>query len=127
MAQAILNPAIGEIDSNSLLYDLYTRFYDGMTKNNNTDAPDYMSNPPYEKNEDGSDKVDEDGAKVVDQAKISEGLQQYSTIMTKNTAYMLANAIVSTISPGGGTGSGGGGTGFVARSGDSMQGLLGAL
>lgn len=127
MAQAILNPAIGAIDSKSLLYDLYTRFYDGMTKNNNTDAPDYMSNPPYEKNEDGSDKVDEDGAKVVDQAKISEGLQQYSTIMTKNTAYMLANAIVSTISPGGGTGSGGGGTGFVARSGDSMQGLLGAL
>lgn len=49
MAQAIINSGIANLDPTSLLYDLYTRLYDGMTKANQVDAPDYTTDPPYEK------------------------------------------------------------------------------
>lgn len=125
MAQAIINPAIGNLDPSSTLYDLYTRFYDGMTQANGTDTPEFVIDPIYKKNEDGTYKLDENGAKIVDTEAMTEKATEYSTVLLKNSAYMLANAIVSTIAPG----QSGGGTakGFVSRSGDTMQGLLGAL
>ncbi len=127
MAQATLNPAINELDTTSLLYDLYTRFYDGMTKANSTDAPEFVSSPIYKKNDDGTDLLDDDGAKVVDTNAMATQMAEYSTILMKNSAYMMANAIISTIDPDGGTGSGTAGSGFLSRSGDTMQGELGAL
>ena len=127
MAAATLNPAIEQLDENTILYDLYTRLYDGMSAANKVDAPDCVTAPPCEKNDDGTDKVDEDGALVIDKEAIAEGLQTYTTILMKNSAYMFANAIVATISPNGGSGGGTSGTGFLARSGDTMQGTLGAL
>lgn len=127
MAQATLNPAIEKIDKTSTLYDLYTRFYDGMTNANSTDAPEFVTDPIYVKNEDGSYKLDNDGAKIVDTVAMAERMSEYSSILIKNSAYMMANAIVSTIDPDGGNDSGTGGKGFVARSGDTMQGRFGAL
>lgn len=126
MAQAIINSGIANLDPTSLLYDLYTRLYDGMTKANQVDAPDYTTDPPYEKEEDGSIKVDENGIPIIDQELIKNKLAEYSDILLKNSAYMLANAIVSTISPNGGEG-GTSGSGFLYRNGDTMQGSLGAL
>lgn len=127
MAAATLNPAIDKLDESSILYDLYTRLYDGMSAANKVDAPACVTMPPCEKNEDGTDKIDEDGALVIDQEAIAEGLQTYTTILMKNSAYMFANAIIATIAPNGGSGGGVSGTGFLARSGDTMQGTLGAL
>lgn len=127
MAQATLNPAINGLDNTSTLYDLYTRFYDGMTKANSTDAPDFVADPIYEKNEDGTDKLDADGAKIVDTEAMSKQMEEYSSILIKNSAYMMANAIIATIDPDGGSSGGTAGKGFVSRSGDTMQGSLGAL
>lgn len=126
MAQATLNPAINGLDSTSTLYDLYTRFYDGMTKANNVDTPDFMTDPIFKKNEDGSYQLDEDGAMIVDTDAMATSMEDYSTILMKNSAYMMANAIISTIDPNGGSG-GTAGKGYVARSGDTMQGSFGAL
>lgn len=126
MAQAVLNSAIESLDKTSTLYDLYSRFYDGMTQANSVDAPDCVTNPSYETNEDGTTKTDEDGVPIVDETKINNGLADYSDILMKNSAYMLANAIISTISPGG-SGGGTAGSGFVSRSGDTMKGVFGAL
>lgn len=127
MAQATLNPAINGLDTTSTLYDLYTRLYDGMTSANNVDAPDFVIDPIYKKNEDGSYELDEDGAKIVDTDAMAKQMAEYSTILVKNSAYMMANAIVSTIDPDGGSSGGTAGTGFLSRSGDTMQGILGAL
>ena len=127
MAQVILNPAIGNLDTSSTLYALYTRFYDGMTAANSNDTPDFVTNPIYEKNDDGTDKLDADGAKIVDTAAMTEKMEEYSTILTKNSAYMMANAIVSTIAPGQGSDGSIDASAFLARSGDTMQGTLGAL
>ena len=126
MAQATLNPAIEGLDNTSTLYDLYTRFYDGITSANSVDAPSFVADPIYEKNEDGTDKLDEDGAKIVDTEAMAEKMSEYSTILRKNSAYMMANAIISSIGEGTG-GSGGKGDGYLSRSGDTMQGPLGAL
>lgn len=127
MAQATLNPAINGLDTTSTLYDLYTRFYDGMVKANRTDAPAFVTAPVYEKNEDGTYKLDEDGAKIVDVSAMATSMEEYSAILIKNSAYMFANAIVSTISPNQGGDGGTSGVGFLIRSGDTMQGMLGAL
>lgn len=114
MAEAKLNFKEEELDKESSLYDLYSRFYQGMSEANMVDAPDYSENPP----------LTEDGQ--IDSAKISEELAEYSTILMKNSAYMMANAIISTV----GSGGNGGvdpGIGYVMRAGDSMTGMLGAL
>lgn len=115
MAEAKLNFNEETLDKKSSLYDLYSRFFQGMTEANKVDAPDYTTNPPL--NEDGS----------INNEKIAEGLAEYSQILMKNSAYMMANAIISTVSSGGSGGSGGGGLGYISRSGDSMTGRLGAL
>lgn len=126
MAQATLNPAIEGLDNTSTLYDLYTRLYDGITSANSVDTPSFVADPIYEKNEDGTDKLDKDGAKIVDTEAMAEKMSEYSTILRKNSAYMMANAIISSIGEGTG-GSGGKGDGYLSRSGDTMQGPLGAL
>lgn len=115
MAEAKLNFNEEALDEKSSLYDLYSRFFQGMTEANKVDAPDYTTNPPL--NEDGS----------INNEKIAEGLAEYSQILMKNSAYMMANAIISTVSSGGSGGTGGGGLGYISRSGDSMTGMLGAL
>ncbi len=116
MAEAKLNFNEKALDEKSVLYDLYSRLYQGMDEANKVDAPDYASDPPL--NEDGS----------INDAKIAEGLAQYSTILMKNSAYMMANAIVSSIKSGGTSGgSSEVGLGYISRSGDSMTGLLGSL
>lgn len=127
MAQATLNPAIEGLDNTSMLYDLYTRFYDGMTEANSTDTPEFISDPIYKKNEDGSDMLDGDNAKIVDTEAMTKKMAEYSSILMKNSAYMMANAIVSTLDPDGGTSAGSSGAGFLSRGGDTMQGELGAL
>lgn len=116
MAAAQLNFDPSQLDPTSVLYDLYTRLYNGMVAANQVDAPDFTVNPP----------TDEDGE--IDQAAISSQLASYSTILMQNSAYLLANSIIAAISASGsGGGSGGGGIGYVARSGDSMTGGLDAL
>ena len=92
MAEAKLNFNEESLDKKSSLYDLYSRFFQGMTEANKVDAPDYTENPPL--NEDGS----------INNEKIAEGLAEYSQILMKNSAYMMANAIISTVSSGGGGG-----------------------
>lgn len=114
MAEAKLNFNEETLDKESSLYDLYSRFFQGMTEANKVDAPNYTEKPPL--NEDGSINNDE----------IAKGLAEYSQILMKNSAYMMANAIISTVSSGGSGGSGGG-IGYISRSGDSMTGSLGAL
>lgn len=123
MAQATLNPAIEGLKPSSILYDLYTRFYDGLFTASQVDTPDFVTNPIYKKNADGSYAEDADGAYIVDTDAMATSMQEYSTILTKNSAYMFANSIVSSVVPGGGES----GSGLVSRSGDTMQGALGAL
>ena len=94
MAEAKLNFNEESLDKKSSLYDLYSRFFQGMTEANKVDAPDYSENPPL--NEDGS----------INNEKIAEGLAEYSQILMKNSAYMMANAIISTVSSGGSGGEG---------------------
>lgn len=113
MAEAKLNFDESALDKTTGLYDLYSRFYEGMRTANLCDGPDYVTNPP----------LTESGE--IDTAAIEEGLANHSKILMKNSAYMMANAIMSSVS-GGGSG-GGSYVGFVSRSGDSMTGALGAL
>lgn len=114
MAEAKLNFDEEALDKSTGLYDLYSRFYEGMRTANLCDAPDYVINPP----------LTESGE--IDVAAIEEGLANHSTILMKNSAYMMANAIMSSVGSGGGSG-GGSYMGFVSRSGDTMTGALGAL
>lgn len=110
MAAAQLNFDEAALDKTSGLYDLYSRFYQGMRTANQVDAPDYTTDPP----------LTSQGA--VDEAEIAIQLAAYSDILMKNSAYMMANAIMSTVS---GDGSGGtAGVGFLSRNGDSMVGKL---
>lgn len=113
MAEAKLNFDEEALDKSTGLYDLYSRFYEGMRTANLSDAPDYVTNPP----------LTSDGE--IDTNAIKEGLEAHSTILMKNSAYMMANAIMSSVSGGGSGGSAG--IGFLSRSGDSMTGALGAL
>lgn len=114
MAEAKLNFDESALDKTTGLYDLYSRFYEGMRTANLCDGPDYVTNPP----------LTESGE--IDTAAIEEGLANHSTILMKNSAYMMANAIMSSVS-GGGSGGDGSYVGFVSRSGDTMTGALGAL
>jgi hypothetical protein len=113
MAEARLNFNEAGIDKKSGLYDLYNRFYEGMRLASLTEAPDYVMNPPLTK----------DGE--IDAAAISRGLADHSTTLMKNSAYMMASSIMSTIS---GDGNGGAaGIGFLSRDGDKMAGHLASL
>lgn len=113
MADAILNFDESTLDKTTGLYDLYSRFYEGMRTANLVDAPDFSNNPP----------TTEEGE--IDTSLIEQKLAEYSTILMKNSAYMMANSIMSVISGGGEGGTAG--VGFVSRNGDNMVGQLGAL
>lgn len=116
MAAAALIFNEAELDQTTSLYDLYSRFYQGMRTANMVDAPDFTTNTPTLPNGD------------VDTATINQQIANYSDILMKNSAYMMANSIISTVSGGGGgSGSGTAGAGFVSRHGDSMVGQLSAL
>lgn len=113
MAEAKLNFNEDTLSNNSGLYSLYNKLYEGMRLANEVDAPDYIDSPPTTE----TGEIDSDA--------ILESLASYSTILMKNSAYLMANAIIGAIDSGGS-----GGTsvdGFVSRSGDNMEGLLNAL
>lgn len=113
MADAKLNFDEDKIDKTTGLYDLYSRFYEGMRTANMVDAPDYSTNPP----------VTDSGE--IDMEMIENKLAEYAEILMKNSAYMMANSIMTVVS---GDGSGGtAGIGFLSRNGDNMVGQLGAL
>jgi hypothetical protein len=114
MAAAQLNFNEATLDQTSELYDLYSRLYQGMCDANQVDAPDYTVNPPLTPQGE------------IDQAAIAASLAAYSDILMKNAAYMMANAIISTVS-GGSSGGGTAGVGYLSRNGDSMVGNLSAL
>lgn len=115
MAQPQLNPDVATLDPSSDLYNLYSRFYNGMKEANQYDGPDYVTNPP----------LTPDGQ--IDTDAIEAGMAEYSDILMRNSAYMMAHSVMSVFEGGeGGSGSPGGGR-FVARAGDSMAGLLSAL
>lgn len=116
MAAAALIFNEAELDQTTSLYDLYSRFYQGMRTANMVDAPDFTTNTPTLPNGE------------VDIATINKQIAAYSDILMKNSAYMMANSIISTVTGGGsGSGSGTAGAGFVSRHGDSMVGQLTAL
>lgn len=116
MAAAALIFNEAELDQTTSLYDLYSRFYQGMRTANTVDTPDFTTNTPTLPNGE------------VDTATINQQIANYSDILMKNAAYMMANSIISTVSgSGGGSGSGTAGAGFVSRHGDSMAGMLTAL
>jgi hypothetical protein len=116
MAAAQLNFDPETLDPQTVLYDLYTRLYNGMVAANQVDVPDVTTNPP----------TTETGE--IDSAAINTELQNYSTILMKNSAYMFAVSIINAISASGSGGGGGDfGIGYVARTGDSMTGQLSAL
>lgn len=112
MAEAILIFEEDKLDKTTSLYELYSRFYEGMNAANMVDAPDFSSPPLTELGE-------------IDMTAINKKIAEYSTILVKNSSYMMANSIMTTVG-----GSGGGGTsgvGFLSRNGDSMVGRLTAL
>ena len=113
MAEATLNFDEKGIDKSSSLYELYNRFYEGMCAAGMVDVPDFTTNPPLT------------ASGEVDISLIDKKLSEYSTILIKNSAYMMANSIVTTISAGSGGGSAG--LGYLMRNGDNMAGRLGAL
>ena len=113
MAEAKLNFDESTLDTTSALYGLYSRLYEGMREANLVDAPDYITNPP----------LDKDGQ--IDSAAIAQGLANHSTVLMKNSAYMMANAIVTSV--GDGSGSAAPSPDCLSRSGDSMAGKLSAL
>lgn len=111
MAQAQLIFDESALDKSSPLYDLYSRFYQGMEAANRVDAPDFSQNPPTTP----EGEIDADAIKA--------SLSEYSAILMKNSAYMMANSIIS-VSDSGGIGDT---SGCISRSGDSMDGRLDAL
>ncbi len=113
MAEASLNFNEDSLDQSSGLYDLYQRFYNGMRAANEVDAPNFTVDPPLT----DSGQIDSDA--------ILAAAAEYSAIQMKNSAYMMANAIMSMMS--GGDASVGSNNGYIARSGDSMTGLFSAL
>lgn len=111
MAEAQLNFNEEALDKESGLYNLYSRLYEGMKAANDCTPPDFTANPP----------LTEDGE--IDLTAISEALQEYSTILMKNSAYLYASAIVGVV----GESAGGAVEGCLLRSGDAMEGMLSAL
>lgn len=114
MAAAQLNFNEGQLDTTSPLYELYSRLYNGMVAANQVEAPNYLANPP----------LTDEGE--IDQAAINAGLNNYSTILMKNSAYLYATAILAVVGEGG-SGASSGAANCILRAGDSMTGALSAL
>lgn len=115
MALPVINPGIAQMDPNSSLYALYTRFYENMVLAASIDTPDITPT---------SAEIQEDGTlSAAYYARVEAAMASYKEITMKNTAYGDALSIMLSIG-----GGGGGGSpivdGYVARIGDSMLGLL---
>lgn len=115
MALPVLNPGINNLDPNSALYALYTRYYENITSANDCDSPDFA---PLDGEVDAEGNLSE-----AYHTRVEASLASYKEVQMRNAAYNSAVAVLSSIgdpsNPGGGSGSG-----FVARAGDSMLGLL---
>ena len=113
MADVTLNFDEESLEEGSALYNLYRRLYNGTVSANSIEAPDYSQNPPT--TADGQIDID----------AITQGLKEYSDTLIKNSAYLYASSILSSIE-----GSVGGvdidTSSFLSRTGDSMDGLLNA-
>ena len=114
MALPVLNPGISTLDPNSVLYALYTRFYNDIVAANAVDSPDFT--PQASEIQENGDLTE------AYYTRVNEGMASYKDILMRNSAYNQANAILSTLDPS--TPGGGMGSGYVARTGDSMIGLL---
>ena len=112
-----LNEGIANIKKGSTLDALYNRLKVGMEASANEKLPDWT----------GSDyvTVDEQGQYTVDESKINAEVKEYQSITRQNTAYLLADAVVSSIGDGGDPGEGV--KGAVKITGDSMTGKLNTL
>ena len=115
MALPVLNPGISTLDPNSVLYALYTRFYNDIVAANAVDSPDFT--PQASEIQENGDLTE------AYYTRVNEGMASYKDILMRNSAYNQANAILSTLDPST-PGGGGMGSGYVARTGDSMIGLL---
>lgn len=115
MALPVLNPGIANLSQDSALYALYTRYYENMVSANDCDSPDFT---PL------TGEVDAEGnLSEAYHTRVEASLADYKEVQMRNAAYNSAVAVLSSIgdpsNPGGGSNSG-----FVARAGDSMLGLL---
>ncbi len=117
MALPVLNPGIANLSPDSAIYNLYTRYYNNMVSANDVDTPNLDPLPAeIEANGDLTQAY---------YARVETAMADYNEILMKNAAYNSAVAVFSSLGGGGGGGGGGGSTsGFVARAGDSMLGLL---
>lgn len=84
MAEAILIFEEDKLDKTTSLYELYSRFYEGMNAANMVDAPDFSTPPLTELGE-------------IDMTAINKKIAEYSTILVKNSSYMMANSIMTTV------------------------------
>lgn len=125
---AKLNEGIAKIEKGSVLDTLYNRLLSGLTTAQDETLPDYTSSEYVIETKD-----QETGAisYIADETKINASISEYKNILLKNSAYMLANAIVGTIvgesgntGGEGGSGSSGSSGACVAITGDSMTGKL---
>lgn len=114
MAEASLNFNESTLDKQSGTYALYSRLLESMRSALLVETPNFVDNPP----------LTADGE--IDNDAIKAALDAYNEIQMKNSAYDMANSIMSTVSGGGG-GSGTEYVGFLSRNGDTMVGQLGAL
>lgn len=110
MAELQLN--FDETTLEASLYDLYSRLYEGMRAANQCELPDYMENPP----------LTDTGE--IDVEAINAGIAEQNEVLMKNSAYMMASAIISSVGSGG---SDSDSDSYVLRTGDSMSGALAAL
>lgn len=106
---AKLNDEIANIEKGSALETMYYRLLAGLEAASQETIPDFTG-PDYM----------EDG--VANEAKINAEIKKYADITRKNSAYLLANATVSSVG-----GSEGNIKGAVAITGDSMTGKLNTL
>lgn len=113
MSLPVLNPGIATLSEDSPIYDLYTRYYNNMVAANAVDTPNI---DPV------ASEIDEEGN--LSQAyydRVEAAMSSYNEILMRNAAYNSAVAVCSSLGIGGG---GSGMSGYVSRSGDSMDGLL---
>ena len=85
MADVTLNFDEESLEEGSALYNLYRRLYNGTVSANSIEAPDYSQNPPT--TADGQIDID----------AITQGLKEYSDTLIKNSAYLYASSILSSI------------------------------
>lgn len=107
-----------ELKNDHQLYPIYLQYYNGLVKASQVTPPDFTVSPPT--------ITLPSGEVVIDTDTIAKELGNYSTILLKNSAYLMANTMQAAVDSGGSGGSGIWGD-YVKKAGDSMNGLLSAL